>query len=298
MIKHWITAFRLRTLPLAFSCIIMGSALANYYGVFRFTIFILALLTTLSLQILANLANDYGDTQHGVDDDARIGPDRVMQQGLLSTKQMQTAMWIFVGFSSICGVSLIIVGVGEKLYSSGLIMAFLGLGAIAAAVKYTMGKNPYGYAGLGDVFVFLFFGLIGVSGTFYLHGLFLPGQILLPATTIGLLSVGVLNINNMRDREQDKIHGKYTLVVKIGSKNARIYHIIIIVLSAIILTWFTWEFIIAGYRFFFFVIYPIILFQSIRIAKTKNDAALDPHLKVLALSTFLLSVLYWISLVL
>jgi len=185
MIKHWITAFRLRTLPLAFSCIIMGSALANYYGVFRLSIFILALLTTLSLQILANLANDYGDTQHGVDDDARIGPDRVMQQGLLSKIQMQTAMWIFVGLSSISGVSLIIIGVGEKLYSSGLIMAFLGLGAIAAAVKYTMGKNPYGYAGLGDVFVFLFFGLIGVSGTFYLHGLFLPGQILLPATTIG-----------------------------------------------------------------------------------------------------------------
>lgn len=296
MIKYWITAFRLRTLPLAFSCIIMGSALADYYGLFRWPVFILALLTTLSLQILANLANDYGDTQHGVDNDDRIGPDRVLQQGLLTKKQMQTAIGVFVGLSSVFGVALIGVGVGNKLLSSGLIMAVLGLSAIAAAVKYTMGKNPYGYAGLGDLFVFLFFGIIGVTGTFYLHGLTLPVEILLPAATIGLLSVGVLNINNMRDREQDQIHGKNTFAVKIGQKNARLYQIIIILLSAILLIGFTWVYVFAKYRLLFFIIYPVILFQTIRIARTGNDALLDPHLKILALSTFSLSLLYWLSL--
>ncbi len=296
MIKTWISAFRLRTLPLAFSCIIMGSALADYYGYFRIEIFILALLTTLSLQILANLANDFGDFHHGVDNSSRIGPDRVMQQGLVTKNQMITMMLIFTGLSSIFGVWLIIKGVVGHYSGSGVILAALGLGAIAASLKYTVGNNPYGYVGFGDFFVFLFFGLVGVTGVYFLHTNTYDIKMLLPAVSIGLLSTGVLNINNMRDREQDELHGKLTLAVKLGDTNARLYHLIIMGMSVVSIILFTDFYILSPFRFLFMLIYPFIIYQAIRIKLTRDNATLDPHLKLLSLSTFALSILYWIGL--
>tara|TARA_B100001971_G_C18220346_1_gene556698 strand:+ start:913 stop:1557 length:645 start_codon:yes stop_codon:yes gene_type:complete len=203
-INKWINAFRLRTLPLAFSCIIMGSGLAMADGQFNLTIFILALITTLFLQILSNLANDYGDFVKGTDNEERVGPDRTMQAGLISKSEMIRIMWVIAILCSVFGVWLIYEGtLGLDLKKSGL-FAILGLSAMGAAVKYTMGKNPYGYAGMGDIFVFLFFGWLGVLGSYFLHTHTLNWELILPASSIGLFTTAVLNINNMRDHVADK----------------------------------------------------------------------------------------------
>jgi len=187
---NWINAFRLRTLPLAFSCIIMGSGLAMADGQFNLTVFTLALVTTLFLQILSNLANDYGDFVKGTDNEDRVGPDRTMQSGLITKHEMINAMWIIAFLCSVFGVWLIYEGtLGLDLKKAGL-FAILGLTAMGAAVKYTMGKNPYGYAGLGDIFVFLFFGWLGVLGSYFLHTHSFQWNLLLPASTIGLFHNG------------------------------------------------------------------------------------------------------------
>ena len=179
--KKWINAFRLRTLPLAFSCIIMGSGLAYATGQFNLTVFILALITTLFLQILSNLANDYGDFVKGTDNDERVGPDRTMQSGLITKPEMVRIMWVIALLCSIFGVWLIYEGTNGLDLSKAGLFAILGLTAMGAAVKYTMGKNPYGYAGLGDIFVFLFFGWLGVLGSYFLHTHTLNWELLLPA---------------------------------------------------------------------------------------------------------------------
>jgi 1,4-dihydroxy-2-naphthoate octaprenyltransferase len=205
--KKWINAFRLRTLPLAFSCIIMGSGLAYAAGQFNLTVFILALITTLFLQILSNLANDYGDFVKGTDNDERVGPDRTMQSGLITKPEMVRIMWVIALLCSIFGVWLIYEGtIGLDLSKAGL-FAILGLTAMGAAVKYTLGENPYGYAGLGDLFVFLFFGWLGVVGSYFLHTHLFDLNLLLPASAIGLFTTAVLNINNMRDHEADAKSG-------------------------------------------------------------------------------------------
>ena len=216
--KNWLVAFRLRTLPLALSSIILGSMLAYADGIFSWPVAILAVTTTLFLQILSNLANDYGDSVSGVDNEHRVGPSRSVQGGAITASQMRRAVFLFAFLSLASGIGLIIVGTRGLQLESTLIYLVLGLGAIAAAIKYTVGKNPYGYQGLGDLFVFIFFGLVGVCGTYYLHTHQLPWDILLPAASVGLLSVAVLNLNNLRDRESDAASGKRTLVVKLGSE--------------------------------------------------------------------------------
>ena len=189
MIKTWLSAFRLRTLPLAFSCIIMGSGLAYADDQFNLTVFVLALITTLFLQILSNLANDYGDFIKGTDNDERVGPDRTLQSGLITKVKMIKAMWVIALLCSIFGVWLISEGtIGLEFKKAGL-FAILGLSAMGAAVKYTMGKNPYGYAGLGDIFVFLFFGWLGVLGSYFLHTHTFHWELLLPASSIGFLQL-------------------------------------------------------------------------------------------------------------
>ena len=214
--KKWINAFRLRTLPLAFSCIIMGSGLAFGDGQFNSKVFVLALITTLFLQILSNLANDYGDFVKGTDNKNRVGPDRTLQSGLITKDEMVKAMWIIALLCSVFGVWLIYEGTkGLDLHRAGF-FAILGLAAMGAAVKYTMGKNPYGYAGLGDIFVFLFFGWLGVLGSYFLHTHTLNWELLLPASSIGFFTTAVLNINNMRDHLADAKSGKNTLVVSLG----------------------------------------------------------------------------------
>ena len=292
--NNWIKAFRLRTLPLAFSCIIMGSGLAYADGGFNLTVFGLALITTLFLQILSNLANDYGDFVKGTDNEERVGPDRTMQSGLITKSEMVKIMWVIALFCSVFGVWLIYEGtIGLDLKKAGL-FAILGLSAMGAAVKYTMGKNPYGYAGLGDIFVFLYFGLLGVLGSYFLHTHTLNWDLLLPASSIGLFTTAVLNINNMRDCEADKKSGKNTLVVKIGIEKAKDYHRALI-FGGILLA-ITFVFPSPNYFHYIFAITIPIFVGFVQSIQKRNDFEnFDPFLKNQAITTFIFSILFVIG---
>ncbi len=295
--KAWLKAFRLRTLPLSLSSIFLGSFLAHSVNAFDWRILLLASLVTLFLQILSNLANDYGDAVSGVDDDTRIGPQRAIQSGLISKDEMKKAIIVFGILALLSGVLLIWIGtqgLDLKVFAGFFL---LGLLAIWAAIKYTVGKNPYGYKGFGDVFVFLFFGLTGVMGTFFLHTHFLAWDILLPASAVGFLSMGVLNLNNMRDRIEDQKHGKNTLAVKLGFKGSKVYHVSILllaILSAVLFTIFNWS---SPVQLLFLLSLPLILSNIISVMKINDPKNFDPLLKKLAMSTLLFVLTFGIGLI-
>ena len=290
----WINAFRLRTLPLAFSCIIMGSGLAFGDDQFNLTVFVLALITTLFLQILSNLANDYGDFVKGTDNKNRVGPERTLQSGLITKDEMVKAMWIIALLCSVFGVWLIYEGTkGLDLHRAGL-FAILGLAAMGAAVKYTMGKNPYGYAGLGDVFVFLFFGWLGVIGSYFLHTHSIDIKIVLPASAIGFFTTAVLNINNMRDHEADAKSGKNTLVVRIGISWAKRYHFMLNFIGTLFIVLYT----VPAINAIWFFLFGFILFikPAREILRNKDHTSLDPYLKKQAIATFLFTIIFVVGL--
>lgn len=286
-LNTWIVAFRLRTLPLSISSIILGSLLAYYSGAFNWPVFILAVVTTLSLQILSNLANDYGDSKNGIDNTTRIGPKRTVQSGLIPAFKMKVMVIVFIFISLISGSALVFIGTGGVNFWYTLLFLMLGLVAVASAIKYTVGKNPYGYRGLGDLFVFIFFGLAGVAGTFYLHTNALPADIFLPATSIGLLSVGVLNLNNMRDQQSDRNSGKRTLVVILGSDNAKIYHIAL--LAGAILSGMTFSIMHfhTPYQFLYLITLPFLIMNIREVLSNTIPRELDTELKKLAITTLL-----------
>ena len=288
----WIEAFRLRTLPLALSSAVLGSFLAYADGQFNPTVFWLAITTTVLLQILSNLANDFGDSQHGVDNAGRLGPKRAVQSGKISKSEMKWLIIVFVILSFLSGGLLIFTGI--KNAQIGLIFLFfiLGIASIIAALKYTIGKNHYGYSGFGDLFVFIFFGLIGVCGTYFLHANQFHLTLLLPAASIGFLSAGVLNLNNMRDIENDAANGKITLVVRMGSENAKLYHTLLIIFSLILSVIYvveTWQSIYQ--LFFLFSVFPL-GFHLYEVFKNHVPQKLNNQLKVLALTTFFFSAMY------
>ncbi|WP_372880841.1 1,4-dihydroxy-2-naphthoate octaprenyltransferase [Psychromonas sp.] len=226
-VSVWLSALRLRTLPLAAASIILGAGLATRAQIFDLLIFGLSLSTALLLQILSNLANDYGDAISGADNAQRVGPLRAMQTGTITPGSMKVAIILATLLVLISGISLLVAALGDNL-TSWLVFLLLGLLAIIAAITYTMGKLPYGYKALGDLAVFLFFGFLGVLGSYYLYGLSFSWTLLLPATCVGLLSSAVLNINNMRDVYTDKESQKTTLAVLWGRKNAFTYHLFLI----------------------------------------------------------------------
>lgn len=295
-ISAWLASFRLRTLPLSLSTIILGSFLATFHQQFHLGILVWAFLTTLFLQILSNLANDYGDTVQGVDNQDRIGPQRSLQTGTITLKQMKTAIIIFIFLSLISGILLIFEGAkGLNLsYSFGFFI--LGIAAIVAALKYTMGKNPYGYAGLGDAFVFVFFGLVGVLGTYVLHTRTLPLLEILPAITMGCFSAGVLNLNNLRDRENDAVFGKNTLVVKLGVEKAKIYHAILLSVGMLSALFYTLMIGPSLGKWIYILAFAGIIRSIIVVFKNTQPAQLDPELKKLAISTLLFSILFGLGL--
>ncbi|MFC1236881.1 1,4-dihydroxy-2-naphthoate polyprenyltransferase [Vibrio sp. F74] len=225
----WLDAARPKTLPLALVTITTGSSLAYSNGNFSFAVMALALLTAILLQILSNLANDYGDTQQGTDNDDRLGPTRAMQSGVVTQAEMKHAILLNIFLTILSGLALIFY----SLESFTNILAFLGLGllAILSSVAYTVGNRPYGYVGLGDLSVFVFFGLLGVGGTYFLHTGFIDFDIFIPAIGCGLLAVAVLNINNMRDIDNDRACGKKTIAVRLGEQPAKYYHIVLIGLA-------------------------------------------------------------------
>lgn len=290
LLKDWISAARLRTLPLSISCMILGAFLAYDFGIFRLGIFVLSLLTAVSLQILSNFSNDYGDSIHGADSDQRQGPNRAVQSGRISAMQMKGAMKLFVLLAVLFGTALVFIAF-ESL-SLRLLFEALGLLCIWAAINYTAGDRPYGYRGWGDLSVFIFFGLVAVAGSFFLHTASWQWQILLPAAASGMLSVGVLNINNIRDIESDKSAGKLSLAVRLGRTLAIRYHVLLIVTALLlfgIYTYLEWR----EYTQLLFLIPVPLLCKNIFAVRTQTVASLlDPYLKQLALSSSLLHILF------
>jgi 1,4-dihydroxy-2-naphthoate octaprenyltransferase len=288
--KIWLSAFRLRTLPLSLSGIIAGSMVALRLGYWNGTIFALALFTTIFLQILSNLANDLGDHLKGTDNENRVGPERATQSGAISSQQMKTAVVLFSILSVISAGLLIFVSASEMSFTRILSYVGLGIGAVIAALMYTLGKKAYGYNGLGDVFVFIFFGLVSVIGVFGLYSPFLYWKILLPlGIGVGLLSVAVLNLNNMRDHENDAAVNKRTVVVKMGFDTAKSYHASLILGACFAFVYSTFHFQSDYYQQFapLTILLCIPLLSHLkRVIQTNVPKDLDPELKKVALNTF------------
>ncbi|MBA4276907.1 1,4-dihydroxy-2-naphthoate octaprenyltransferase [Flavobacterium sp.] len=297
--KHWIEAARLRTLPLSVSGIIVGSMYAlrptdtieTPTEVFSWKIFALAMLTTLGLQILSNFANDYGDGMKGTDNADRVGPKRAIQSGVISPAAMKQAIVITSILTLISSILLIYEAFKDTNIGYSLFYLVLGILAIASAIRYTVGNTAYGYRGFGDIFVFVFFGLVSTLGVNFLYSKQLDFDLFLPATAIGLLSVGVLNLNNMRDEASDRKSNKNTIVVKIGGAKAKKYHYFLIVLAMVLVVTFA---VLSDYRldqYLFLLAYIPLTKHLITVHKNQEPRALDPELKKLAVSTFALSVL-------
>jgi len=290
-VKAWISAARLRTLPLSISGIIVGSVLGDK-GFLTTAIFWLAIATTLGLQILSNFANDYGDGVKGTDNSERIGPKRALQSGSISRKQMLVGIIITAVITLILAIVLIYVSFGKTYFFYSTFFFLLGLAAIIAAIKYTVGNSAYGYRGLGDLFVFIFFGLVSVVGCYFLYTKTLDYLVFLPAITIGLLSTAVLNLNNMRDHDSDKKAGKNTLVVKIGKQNAQKYHFTIVIIAMIAVTLYSALIFYKLQNLLFLIAFIPLIIHLIKVYKTNTAIGLDPELKKVALTTFLLAILF------
>ena len=276
----WFSTARPKTLPLALASIIIGSALAYWAGKFDLITTLLAFITTILLQVLSNFANDYGDHVKGSDTAERIGPLRAIQHGTITGEQLKIAVIVLSVLSFISGAAL-------SFYAyEGIedLLVFLGLGVISivAAITYTVGKKAYGYLGLGDLFVLIFFGFVAVIGVFYLQAHSLPLMIFIPAFGCGLLSVAVLNINNLRDINQDRKAGKNTLIVRIGSKNGRIYHAILLALSVVsylifaILNFKHW------YNYLFLLAVPLLVKHGLFVYRHQDPIELRPILGQMA----------------
>jgi 1,4-dihydroxy-2-naphthoate octaprenyltransferase len=291
--KAWLHALRLRTLPLALSSIFAGSFLAAYDYKFQWEILILASLTTVFLQILSNLANDYGDSVHGADSNERTGPVRAVQSGLISLHEMKQAIIILTVLSLISGLSLLYLALADLT----LFLTFLGLGilAIIAAITYTAGKKPYGYAGLGDLSVFLFFGILGVFGTFHLHTQKFFPEILAIAISLGLFSTAVLNINNIRDIESDTLAGKKSIPVRIGRQKAIIYNWVLIIGGNLSLLIFVFSIQKYG-ALLALIVLPFMLKIGLGVANGKSSKEIDPFLKKMAISTLIWTLMFGIGL--
>ncbi|MDR1890100.1 MAG: 1,4-dihydroxy-2-naphthoate polyprenyltransferase [Zoogloeaceae bacterium] len=276
-VRIWIETTRPATLPLSFASILTGSALAAWRGGFNLSTTLLALLTAVSLQILSNFANDYGDAIRGSDGKERLGPLRGMQKGLITRLEMRRALWICLGCCILIGSAL----VWNACQSVNDIIGFLFLGllAIAAAITYTVGKNPYGYLGLGDLSVLMFFGWLGVSGSYHLQTHAFDMSILLPASGCGLLATAVLNINNLRDLDADRKSGKRTLALRLGPLRARYYHIALLATALLCLSLYALFELKSLNGWLFLLAAPLLAHQGWMVLHAPNGAALRPLLK-------------------
>lgn len=290
---------RPRTLLLALASIGMGTFLAAAADQFRLGIALLCALTTILLQILSNLANDYGDTQHGADSTERMGPQRAVQSGRISQRAMLAAMAVAALLATASGITLLWIAftaaAGNPQWSIILLFALLGAVAIWAAIQYTAGKNPYGYAGFGDLSVLLFFGWVGVMGTYFLQANALPLNLFLPATASGLLAVAVLNINNIRDIESDRRAGKYSIPVRLGRIRAIGYHWSLLLGAMLAAFFYVWPQFRADASLwplaFFIIIIPLIFYNGLVVTRTPSEQ-LDPYLKQMVLISLLFMLLF------
>jgi 1,4-dihydroxy-2-naphthoate octaprenyltransferase len=296
-LQAWIKAFRLRTLPLAIASISMGGFLAAAYNNFSLSIFLLCVLTTVLLQVLSNLANDYGDYVNGADLTGRIGPERAVQSGIISPQTMRRAIVITSTLAFAAGIGLLYISRTLESLSTFGFFLLLGLLSILASIRYTAGKNPYGYSGLGDIAVLIFFGWIGVGGSFFLQTQVYSWHLLLPATSCGLFATGVLNINNIRDIDSDTLAGKRTIPMRIGRNNAVLYHIFLLgtgILLALLYTFLTFK---SYWQFLFVLSFPFFIVNIVKV-KTLDSQNLDPYLKQMAISTLIFVFSFGIGLLL
>jgi 1,4-dihydroxy-2-naphthoate octaprenyltransferase len=297
-LKPWIIAARLRTLPLAVSNILLGSFLAYNQGKFSIIILLLGLATAVFLQVLSNFANDYGDFINGADEKRISKYERVLQSGKISPKQMRWMLIILTLLTFVTGISLIIFAANALGTTALLVFFGIGILCIIAAITYTIGKKPYGYIGMGDIAVFIFFGIVGVCGIYVLQTRQWDWHVLLPAASFGLLSVGVLNINNIRDLESDRISGKKTLVVRIGLEKAKIYHtwlILIAVILGIVSTLLDFH---SAFQLLYLLTIPFFIMNVYRVRSSKYSGMLDDELRNLSLTAFFFSVTYGLGLIL
>jgi 1,4-dihydroxy-2-naphthoate polyprenyltransferase len=283
--KAWLLAARPRTLPLALASIILGSFLAAADGRHRLSITLLAILTAACLQILSNLANDYGDFKHGADQAGRVGPQRAVQSGLITPAAMRGAMGLFALLSAVSGLGLLWVALGVEGFVIALIFLLLGAAAIGAAVTYTAGSRPYGYAGFGDLAVLIFFGWVGTLGSYYLQMASLDWTLFLPATSCGLLSVAVLNVNNIRDLESDRRAGKLSIPVRLGLERARMYHWGLLATAVLIAIFYSLLDFRGWPQGLFLLSLPLLWRNGRAIATTPDLAALNPWLKQMVMAT-------------
>ncbi|MCG8607017.1 1,4-dihydroxy-2-naphthoate octaprenyltransferase [bacterium] len=275
-------------MTLATASIALGCFLAAAENAFQWPIALLCFATAVILQVLSNLANDYGDSAHGADSAERKGPQRAVQSGQISKAAMQVALGVFV---------LLALGVGYPLVQEeSLIFHLVGLAAILAAVAYTVGPKPYGYVGLGDLFVLIFFGVIGVGGSYYLQTHVLNWLILLPALSCGLFCVAVLNVNNIRDLESDRRAGKMTIPVRLGPVRGRTYHWILLIVGLITAIGFTILALESVWQFLYLATVPLFLRNGLSVKSSKEATTLDACLKQLALTTLLFSFTFGIGL--
>jgi 1,4-dihydroxy-2-naphthoate octaprenyltransferase len=292
----WIKAARLRTIPLSISGILVGSASAYANQSFDSITFVLTLLTTISYQLLSNFANDYGDGVKGTDNSARLGPRRILQTDHISKNKLRTVVVLLSIVAFTFTVSLVYVAFGFSTTA----LSFLGLGfaAILAAILYTVGSNAYGYKGLGDAFVFLFFGLVSVLGSNYLYCLDFDFSLLLPGSAIGLLSVAVLNLNNMRDHDNDKFSGKQTLAVRMGKQIANRYHFSLLLTPVLLTLFYGWLSQSTLFYLLATLMFLPVRFHLKRVFYRATEKSLDPELKKVALFTFLYAILFSVLLIL
>ncbi len=294
-LKAWVSAMRLRTLPLSLSGIVIGACLAHYNGFFNWNIFLLAICTAISLQILSNLANDYGDGLKGTDNKDRIGPERALQSGIISPGQMFNGIKINIVIVIFFAFILILKAFGLNNFLYSFIFFVLGGLSIVAAIRYTVGDSAYGYRGLGDLFVFIFFGIISVFGSYFLFAKQIDHVLFLPAISIGFLSMAVLNLNNMRDIDSDRKANKITLAVKLGLKRAKKYHNILIISTILISLIFMVLYYNSPYNLILIISFIPLIFHLVNINKNERPELLDSQLKMLALSSFMFSILLGIG---
>ena len=294
-VSVWISAARLRTLPLSVAGILAGSTIAIKTSVFSLPILVLALGTTLGFQVLSNFANDYGDGVKGTDNQDRVGPKRALQSGLLTAKELKNGMIVTAIITLFLASLLIFTAFGSEHILLSFVFFNLGIAAIIAAVKYTVGANAYGYRAMGDLFVFLFFGIVGVVGCYFLFSKSLGNYVFFLAIAIGCMSTAVLNLNNMRDRIQDAKVQKNTLAVVLGPKKVKRYHGILIITALISALVYLVASQAKPLYYFALIAFIPLLINMVMVFKNNDPAALDPELKKIALSTFGFALLLFVT---
>ncbi len=291
----WLLAARPRTLALALASIGMGIFLAAADGRLNVTVAVLTLLTAIWLQILSNLANDYGDSVHGADSAGRVGPPRAVQSGQISAASMRRAIMLCILLAGVSGLLLLWAAFGQSAWIYLLIFLVLGALAVGAAVTYTAGDRPYGYAGLGDLMVFIFFGLVAVVGTYFLQRQQLAADVFLPAASCGLFAVGVLNVNNIRDLPADAAAGKRSIPVRIGRQNARLYHWGLLLGGLLCAAGYVLLNLRSPWQWLFVLTVPLFLRNGLVVQRTEDPVTLDPMLRQLSLSTLAFVLLFGVG---